>query len=176
MNRKGSSPVAAPMVLRAASVRDLVEFHWLVITHTQHILEDIEGNDGRIEYLRGLALLLITYLHEAAACLNGDHDSMHWCHRLAQAAEQGLPEFPAISGEALMPFLLHGSGGILEDEYEDRLRDLVTTVQRLLPGDLPVTLGPTAQREMLRSLREWSGLAAALGTDIAFLEDRLKYL
>lgn len=174
--RAKADSVPPALVLRAASARDLIEFHWLIVTNTQHIMEDIDGSSGHVDYLRGLALMLIVYLHEAAKCLAGNHDTMHWCHRLAQAMEEGLPNFPAIEARALVPYLLHGDDGIPEGEYEDHLRDFVTLVQRRLPGNLPATLGPTAQREMLKSLREWSILAAELGTDIGFLEDRLKYL
>lgn len=162
----GSGIIAGP------DLRGLIDLYWHGLSHVQNCLEDIEGSDGRHEYLTALRLRLVGMLYAMESALKGDHSTKAEIHQAALALENGVPTF-GLTGEVLVELLHFKRPDVSAQELKDALLSLGEQVLARLPGDLPAAQGSSGQREVIRAMQLWSKAAEANGSDIGFLAERL---
>lgn len=170
---RNADMAAAPII--GGSARDLVDFYWLGVVDLQNVLEDVEGADGRPAYLETLRLRLIELLQQMDGLLTGPAAQRQEGHRLAYALQHGIA-FLGWNAETLRARLLLDGAMPGYATLQECLVTRIRAVVHGIPGDVPEAQGSQAQRHMLRAMRDWSALADAAGTDIAFLADRFRQL
>jgi hypothetical protein len=160
-------------MISSVDLSSLVEFYWIALHRIQNTLEDIEGADDRLEYLKGLRVLLIEYLQEMDGVLSGGIRVVGTLHAVPYALEHGI-SFLCLSGDQLAQAV-----GFQDDAMD--FPTLQTCLQRLckstlasLPGSIPDAQGNSAQREILRAIRGWSAVAHDMSEDLGFLKSRLQ--
>jgi hypothetical protein len=163
----------AKILVESVDLASLVEFYWIALHRIQNTLEDIEGADDRLEYLKGLRVLLIEYLQEMDGVLSGGTRVVETLHSLPYALEHGI-SFLGLSGAQLAQAV-----GFHDDELDfpalqTCLRNLCRSSLATLPGSIPDAQGNSAQREILRAIRGWSAVANDMSEDLGFLKSRLQ--
>ena len=160
-------------MISSVDLSSLVEFYWIALHRVQNTLEDIEGADNRLEYLKGLRVLLIEYLQEMDGVLSGGIRVVGALHALPYALEHGI-SFLGLGGAQLAQAV-----GFQDDALD--FATLQTCLQKLckltlasLPGSIPDAQGNSAQREVLRAIRGWSAVAHDMSEDLGFLKSRLQ--
>jgi hypothetical protein len=164
---------ARPIVL--PSLPAAVDLYWMAQIYIQNALEDIEGADGRVEYLHGLRYRLAGALQFV--------DSAAWPHdrlipdehRAAFALDHGV-RFLGLNGADLAERLLMHEATPSPEDLGRALADLCRSALEMLPGRIPAAQGPQGQREVLRAMRNWSQAAEQTGDDLGFLAERLEEL
>jgi hypothetical protein len=163
-------------VLSTKDLRQLVEIYWIASTELRNVLEDFEGCDGRIEYLRGLGVKFAMVLYELQSLMNGERSFSRF-HFLAGILESGVSDV-GLDSNKVHELLLSGTADNADDVDAEcqRLIGIGEQIIAGLPGEIPSSMGRTGQREMLRAMRNWSALAGHAGEDLGFLTKRFSQL
>ncbi|MFN7265812.1 MAG: DUF6031 family protein [Phenylobacterium sp.] len=154
----------------AASLTAAVDLYWMALLNIQNCLEDIEGADGRRDYLGSLRYRLVEALQDMDGVLWPTDLAVTPSHRAAFALQNGLRMLD-LSGPRLCARI-----GLGEDWDASRLQKELLALGAdglcVLPGDIPSAQGPQGQREVIRAMRTWSAAAVKTGDDLAFLASR----
>jgi hypothetical protein len=163
-------------VLLASDLKQLVEIYWIASTELRSQLEDLQGCDGRLEYLLGLRVKFAVVLHELQSLMDGEHSFSEF-HVLAEILERGVSAV-GLDSNGVHQLLLSGAIDRADqiDAECQRLIGIGEQIIASLPGEIPSSMGQTGQRQMIRAMRNWSALAEHAGEDLGFLEKRLSWL
>jgi len=160
-------------MISSVDLASLVEFYWIALHRIQNTLEDIEGADDRLEYLKGLRVLLIGYLQEMDGVLSGGIKAVSALHALPYALEHGI-SFLGLGGEQLAQAVGFQDDATDFATLQTCLQELCKSTLASLPGSIPDAQGNSAQREILRAIRGWSAVAQDMSEDLGFLKSRLQ--
>jgi hypothetical protein len=164
----------AEIAIAGTDLAHVVDFYWLSLSKFQNLLEDIEGADHRLEYLKSLRYQFIVCLQEMDGILTGGVRRVGTLHMLSYALQMGVG-FLGMSGPQLAAAVrLHDE--LEYAELQDCLLRLGKTMIARLPGAIPAAQGGQGQREVLRAMRVWSAAAKEMGEDLSFLASRLREL
>lgn len=162
------------IVVLSVDLAHAVDFYWLALSKFQNVLEDIEGADQRLGYLKSLRYLLIECVQEMDAILTGGRRRVASLHALSYALQSGI-EFLGMSGAELSAAL--GLNAELEFiDLQNCLLGFGRWVRDKLPGTIPAAQGDQGQREVLRAMRGWAAAAKQMEEDLGFLAARLREL
>lgn len=165
---------ASTAVAIAPDLAHAVDLYWLALQKLQTLIEDIEGADGRLEYLKMLRFRLIEFIQEMDGILNTHTRAVGRSHALPYALQNGI-EFLELSGVELTSKLrLHEPLDI--ESLQQCLLQFSYWVLGRLPGQLPNAQGAQGQREVLRAMRGWSATSSVMGEDLGFLAARIRDL
>jgi hypothetical protein len=156
----------------AQSLTSAIDFYWVAFTKFENVIEDIEGADGRKEYLLSLRYRLIEVLQEMDAALSKDDIVIKQEQRLPFVLENGL-SFLGIEGVELVSILKLDKINLSYQDIQECLLSFGHFVINQLPGNLPNAQGLTGRREVLQAMQRWSKAADATGDNISFLSSRL---
>jgi len=148
-----------------------VDFYWVALAVLKNIVEDIEGADGRLEYVLSLRCRLVEVLQQMDSILSPANRSVGRDHRLVLALTEGI-SFLDLSGAQLASALRFAEPNLSYADCRDCLLSFCNEVLGVIPGPIPDAQGPLAQRQVLRAMRDWSKAAEAIGSDLSFLEAR----
>jgi hypothetical protein len=170
-------PVAldAQGVVVTRAFGDLVDLYWLALASFRTILEDIEGADGRHEYLISLRCKLVEVCQEMDELLAGTPGCAGAGHRLAIALVDGMPHF-GLNAREVVERLYFACADVPNDELQAALLAFGDIFARRLPGQIPEAQSPVGQGQTLRAIRNWSAAAGKTGTDLGFLAARFREL
>ncbi|MGG2459850.1 DUF6031 family protein [Streptomyces sp. RGM 3693] len=155
------------------AVEAWVQAAWLMLAEGRAYVEDLEGGTDQPQMQQAAKLRFLEQLLDIDQRLSG-RAPVDDAHCLAVALEYGMGEVLDASG----PELIEAFG--LTEEFGGntcRVEEIHVLWERLLaafPGELPDRLVAEGQRDMLRTLREWTRLARAAGLDIGFLAPFMK--
>jgi hypothetical protein len=158
------------VAITAQNLRGAVELYWTALADFQNVLEDINGADGRQEYVWGLRLKLLIELHRMDAALGGHPTAMPG-HMVAFVLDQGAPRLGLSAKEVQIAVQMDSSDNDLR--LLAALGDFVEQVLARLPGRIPPAQSPNGQREVIRAMQAWSKIATARVEDLQFLAERL---
>jgi hypothetical protein len=164
----------SPPVLLASSLAATVDVYWMVLLYIQNAIEDIEGADGRLEYLHGLKYRLVEALQGLDGALWPQDRAVEPAYRAPYALEHGI-RFLDLDGEQLRARIV-GRGSTDFGQLQAALLSLAQTAIDRLPGKVPEAQGATGQRQIIRAMRDWSAAAAITGDDLGFLAERFEEL
>lgn len=153
----------------------LIRVVWSAMTTIRNLLEDAEGADGRIDYLRGVQLSLFEAVQIMDGGLAGPAHRVGADHRLATLLERGAPMLD-ITAEQVRDELAYAGTETDPAALATRILAWGETVLDRLPGAVPEAQGPQGTREVLTSLRRWSALCERTGQDFAFMSSLLRDL
>jgi hypothetical protein len=156
----------------AQSLTATMDFYWVAFTTFKNILEDVEGADGRIEYVVSLRYKLIEVLQEMDASLSKARLGVRQEQRLPFALGHGI-DFLGIGGDELIHHLRLHENNLSYEDIQKCLLIFGDFVIRNLPGKLPNAQGSVGRREVLQAMRRWSNASDATGDDMGFLSSRL---
>lgn len=162
-------------MLLGRSLVTAIDFYWTAFSKFKNALEDIEGADGRQEYLLSLRYKLVEALQQMDAALSEPNLAVKAEHRLSFALEHGL-KFLDMDGITLVKTLRLDEPEISYEDLHQCLLAFGDSVISQLPGEIPDALGSAGHREVLRAMRGWSKAAAETGDDLGFLAARLNDL
>lgn len=164
----------AGRVVFAGSYLQAVDLYWNALSYLQNAMEDIDGAEGRLEYLRALGLRVVALLQRMDAIVNPDA-AVGSGHEVAFAFENGLRSFGLTAAELIRATRLQDPD-VDADTLAESLTRLAANVVAWLPGQVPEAQGTSGQRQIIRAMRDWSTASEALGLDISFLAQRLEEL
>jgi hypothetical protein len=157
----------------AAHVETLVSVSWLLMTEVHAYLEDISGAPDDDDLQQALALRLAELVIALDLRLRGEPE-MDEIHHLPLLLEHGLTDVAHLAGHEAVDAL-----SLATAQAPGRAERLTRTYQGMLasfPAQLFNPLLPQAQGQVLRTLRTWSRLCSAAGTDPAFLAPLMRSL
>ncbi|MDP3745636.1 MAG: DUF6031 family protein [Phenylobacterium sp.] len=168
-----ASKLLASRVIYSANYATAIEAYWLALSHFRSILEDVEGVEGRDQYLVALRYEIAEKLQEVDALLTGTASEVGPAHRLAYALEHGYVAF-GLSGAAVREAMGFDQRQVSFDVLHEAVLAFGRRVLEDLPGEIPDTMGPSGQRQVIRAMQNWSVAAAATGDDLGFLAARFE--
>ncbi|WP_217623641.1 DUF6031 family protein [Streptomyces sp. TRM64462] len=155
------------------AVEAWVQAAWLMLAEGRAYAEDLEGGAEQPQMQQAAKLRFLEQLLDIDQRLAG-RAPVDDAHCLAVALEYGTREVVDATGAQLAEvFGLHEEFGGAECGVDDVLA-LWERLLEAFPGELPDRLVAEGQRDMLRTLRTWAGLARAAGLDIGFLAPFMK--
>jgi hypothetical protein len=154
------------------SLSSAMEFYWVAFAKLKNVLEDVEGADGRRDYLLSLRYKLVDVLQEMDGALSKSDLAVRSKQRLPFAFNNGI-DFLGISGDELIKHLRLNEINLSYSDLRNCLLDFIDLVISELPGNLPNAQGSAGRREVLQTIQLWSKASESTGNDISFLADRL---
>jgi hypothetical protein len=155
----------------ADALRRLMEAYWFFVTDLQNLREDIEGIDGRREYLLGLKIRLAERLYEMDQLLGG-REALDGIHHLALALQLGASTVAGLSGPDLLG-MVRTAQGPLEDEVQ-MTRGVCEAITSTLPGKVHGPFDAQGERYMLRLLQRWFSIAKTRNEPLSFIKEYLR--
>lgn len=152
----------------AGDATAIMRAFWSAMTTLRNLLEDVEGADGRIEYLRYLALALVETIQTIDASLGAAEGSVGEGHRLAAALERGAPAL-GLASEDLRAVMAEADRALDPEELRLYLLRWGDHVLSRFPGAVPNIQGLNGTREVLSTLRRWNRVCEVTGSDFGFM-------